>query len=50
MVYGAHSYGTKICWYFLKLVMFVLASFIFSAIFWATQKWLDKKPKKRKKK
>jgi hypothetical protein len=27
--------------------MFILASFVFSVVFWATKHWLEQKPKKK---
>ena len=36
-------------WWALKFVGFVLGSFVFSLIFWATKNWLEKGSKKRKK-
>ncbi|MFC1730889.1 hypothetical protein ACFL6I_11195 [candidate division KSB1 bacterium] len=36
-------------WIVLKAVLFVLASFVFSIIFWATQHWLHRPAKKKKK-
>ncbi|MFC1752346.1 hypothetical protein ACFL96_03010 [Thermoproteota archaeon] len=41
--------ATKIGWILLKGVFFILASFVFSVVFWATKHWLDKKPGKKKK-
>ena len=37
-------------WYLAKASMFILASFVFSAIFWVTKKWVDQLDTKRKKK
>ena len=41
--------GYGVAWSVLKLVYFILASFIFSLIFWLTHEWLarQKKGKKR---
>ena len=45
MVYGEIGYAG---WAIYKVVLFVLASFVFSLIFWGTKNWLDKKHKKRR--
>jgi hypothetical protein len=48
-----YMYGSgweKLGWMLLKLVGFILASFVFSFIFWATKKWMDQTPVKKKKK
>lgn len=39
---------SKPVWLILKAVSFIVLSFVFSAIFWWTKKWIDKKPKKRR--
>ena len=50
MVYPKSSHGISACWWILKIVFFVVASFVFSVIFWATKKWFDKAPANKKKK
>ena len=50
MVYGACSGNSGYFgWYILKVALFVVASFVFSIVFWATKNWLEKKPAKKKK-
>ena len=41
---------TSVWWGFMKVIMFILASFLFSFIFWATKKWMDLCPYNGKKK
>ncbi|MBU1974554.1 MAG: hypothetical protein KKH52_04110 [Nanoarchaeota archaeon] len=36
-------------WWALKGVGFILGSFVFSVVFWATKNWLEKGRKKKKK-
>ncbi|MFC1752767.1 hypothetical protein ACFL96_05160 [Thermoproteota archaeon] len=46
------DYGTwagKTGWIVLKAVCFVLASFVFSVVFWATKHWIEKGTKKKRK-
>ena len=45
--YGPGS--VSVGWWFLKAILFAAGCLIFSVIFWATSKWFDKKPIKRKK-
>lgn len=45
---GYDMMGSKgVAWGLLKLVYFVLGTFIFSVIFWATHVWLVKGKKKK---
>jgi len=48
MTYGMGSTG-YLGWGLLKVLMFIVASYVFSAIFWWTKKWMDGDVKKRKK-
>jgi hypothetical protein len=42
------GYGYMCGWYAFKASIFVVASFVFSLIFWSTKNWLEKKPVKKK--
>tara|TARA_Y100000310_G_scaffold316719_1_gene368792 strand:+ start:548 stop:691 length:144 start_codon:yes stop_codon:yes gene_type:complete len=46
---GATCSGGGAAWVVLKGVFFILATFVFSVIFWATKNWLEKGRKKKKK-
>ena len=41
------GYMYSVWWGLGKIAVFVLATFVFSVIFWATKNWLEN-PKKRK--
>lgn len=47
--YGGWSVGGKIVMVIAGIAYFVLASFVFSVVFWLTHKWLDCKCVKKKK-
>jgi len=42
---GGYYHGSGMILF--KISMFILASFVFSVVFWATKYWLEKKPKKK---
>ena len=42
--------GARVGWYALKIIGFVVASYIFSYIFWSTKKCVEKGCKTKKKK
>jgi Na+/melibiose symporter-like transporter len=41
---GTHGAG----WWILKIMWFVVGSFVFSWIFWKTKQMVEEKPKKKK--
>ena len=42
--------GEQAAWFVVKSVCFILASFVFSFIFWVTKRWIDGQPVVKKKK
>jgi hypothetical protein len=51
MGFGAEACGLeKAGWILVKSIAFILASFVFSLIFWLTKKWVDRQEQGKKKK
>jgi len=44
-----YGYVGNFGWLFYKIIVFVVASFVFSFIFWSTKKWFDMKSAKKRK-
>jgi len=44
---GGYLVGGKAGYLIFKVIAFVLASYVFSVIFWGTKQWMEKKSKKK---
>jgi hypothetical protein len=44
---GGMYHNGGVWWILVKISVFILASFVFSVVFWATKHWLEQKPKKK---